>query len=107
YGGGYSDYLAAKAAERARWEARFAEEERAAARLEVVVTTTERAMAPTRARPDNEKFGWNLKAEGRERQVARRIRNASVRLDELRASRVAEPPPPLSFAGIPAGSHLL
>jgi len=106
-GGGYSDYLAAKAAERRRWEARFAEETREEARLEHVVTTTAGSMALTRTRPDNEKFGWNLKAEGRERQVARRIRNAEGRLDELRASRVGEPPPPLSFGGIPAGSHVL
>jgi macrolide transport system ATP-binding/permease protein len=64
-------------------------------------------MRLTRSRPDNEKFGWYLKGQGRERQVARRIRNASVRLDELRDSRVGEPPPPLSFAGIPSGSHVL
>ncbi|QNO37119.1 ABC-F family ATP-binding cassette domain-containing protein [Protaetiibacter sp. SSC-01] len=107
YGGGYSDYLAAKAAERARWEARFVDEEREQARLEVTVTTTERAMASTRVRPDNEKFGWNIKAAGRERQVARRIRNAAVRLDTLREGRVGEPPALLSFAGIPRGSHLL
>jgi len=107
YGGGYSDYLAAKAAERARWEARFVEEEREAARLGVVVTTTESSMPLTRSRPDNEKFGWYLKGQNRERQVARRIRNASVRLDELRDSRVDEPPPPLSFAGIPSGSQVL
>ncbi len=107
YGGGYSDYLAAKEAERARWEARFAEERDEEARLEVVVTTTESSMRLTRSRPDNEKFGWYLKGQGRERQVARRIRNASVRLDELRDSRVGEPPPPLSFTGIPAGSHVL
>jgi macrolide transport system ATP-binding/permease protein len=107
YGGGYSDYLAAKEAERARWEARFAEERDEEARLEHVVTTTESSMRLTRSRPDNEKFGWYLKGQGRERQVARRIRNASVRLDELRDSRVGEPPPPLSFAGIPSGSHVL
>ena len=107
YGGGYSEYLAAKAAERARWEARFAEEALEEARLEVTVATTASRGALTRTRPDNEKFGWNLKAEGRERQVARRIRNAAVRLDDLRASRVGEPPPPLSFSGIPSGSQVL
>ncbi|MGN6272615.1 MAG: ABC-F family ATP-binding cassette domain-containing protein [Protaetiibacter sp.] len=107
YGGGYSDYVAAKAAERARWEARFVEEERELARLEDTVTTTASAMSLTRTRPDNEKFGWYLKGQNRERQVARRVRNAAVRLDELNESRVGEPPPPLSFAGIPSGSHLL
>ncbi|MCS0499586.1 ATP-binding cassette domain-containing protein [Protaetiibacter sp. 10F1B-8-1] len=107
FGGGYSDYLAAKAAERARWEARFAEEARAEERLERSMATAASGTTTTRVRPDNEKFGWNLKAENRERQAARRIRDAAGRLDDLRASRVGEPPPPLSFAGIPAGTHPL
>ena len=39
--------------------------------------------------------------------MARRIRNAEVRLETLRGARVGEPPPLLSFAGIPSGSHVL
>ncbi|MFT4284630.1 MAG: ATP-binding cassette domain-containing protein, partial [Protaetiibacter sp.] len=60
-----------------------------------------------RARRDNEKMGYDFKADHHQQQVARRIRNAAVRLDDLRDARVGEPPPLLSFAGIPAGSHLL
>jgi len=107
YGGGYTDYLAAKTAERARWEARFAEEGREEARLEHAVAVTARELAPGRARRDNEKMGYDFKADHHQQQVARRIRNAAVRLDDLRDARVGEPPPQLSFAGIPAGSHLL
>jgi macrolide transport system ATP-binding/permease protein len=107
YGGGYSDYLAAKAAERARWEARFAEEEREEIRLEHAVAVTARELAPGRARRDNEKMGYDFRADHHQQQVARRIRNAAGRLDGLRESRVGEPPPPLSFTGIPSGSHLL
>ena len=107
YGGGYTDYLAAKTAERARWEARFAEEGREEARLEHAVAVTARELAPGRARRDNEKMGYDFKADHHQQQVARRIRNAAVRLDDLRDARVGEPPPLLSFAGIPAGSHLL
>ncbi len=107
YGGGYSDYLAAKAAERARWEARFAEEEQEQAQLEHAVAVTARELAPGRPRRDNEKMGYDFKADHHQQQVARRIRNAAGRLDELRASRVDEPPPLLSFGGIPSGSHLL
>ncbi len=107
YGGGYSDYLAAKAAERARWEERFAEEELQEARLEHVVGVTARELAPGRARRDNEKMGYDFKAGHHQHQVARRIRNAEVRLETLRGARVGEPPPLLSFAGIPSGSHVL
>src|SRR5690606_2491197 len=107
YGGGYSDYLAAKAAERARWEARFAEEGRDQARLEHAVAVTARELAHGRDRRDNDKMAYDFKSGTHQRQVARRVRNAEVRLEELRASRVAEPPPLLSFAGIPAGPHVL
>ena len=107
YGGGYSDYLAAKAAERARWETRFTEEQHEEARLEHIVGETARALAPGRERRDNDKMGYDFKAGTHQRQVARRIRSAENSLETLRASRVGEPPPPLRFAGIPAGSHVL
>jgi len=107
YGGGYTDYLAAKAAERARWEARFADEEKEQGRLEHAVAVTARELAPGRPRRDNEKMGYDFKADHHQQQVARRIRNAAVRLDDLRDSRIGEPPPLLTFAGIPSGSHLL
>src|SRR5699024_856087 len=42
-----------------------------------------------------------------DRQVRRRVRNAEGRLDDLLASRVSEPAPLLSFAGIPSGSQVL
>lgn len=107
YGGGYTEYLAAKAAERARWEARFADEEKELAHLEHAVSVTARELAPNRPRRDNEKMGYDFKADHHQQQVARRIRNAAGRLDELRDSRVGEPPRLLTFAGIPSGSHLL
>ncbi len=107
YGGGYTEYLAAKAAERARWEARFADEEKELGRLEHAVAVTARELAPGRPRRDNEKMGYDFKADHHQQQVARRIRNAAVRVHDLRESRVGEPPPLLSFAGIPSGSHLL
>lgn len=106
-GGGYTEYLAAKAAERARWEARFADEERELGRLEHAVAVTARELAPNRPRRDNEKMGYDFRADHHQQQVARRIRNAAVRLDGLRDAHLGEPPPLLTFAGIPAGSHLL
>ncbi len=107
YGGGYSDYLAEKAAERARWEAQFAAEEKELASLEHSVSVTARQVAPGRGPRDNDKFLYDFKAGNVARQISRRVRNAQGRLDELEADRVDEPPVLLSFAGIPSGSHVL
>lgn len=105
FGGGYTDYLAAKAAERARWEQQFAEEETEVARLEVAVATTARDINHDRPIRDNNKMAFGMRGDRVEQQISRRIQNAHARLDDLVHTRVAEPTPILSFAGIPRGSH--
>ena len=107
YGGNYTDYLAAKAAERARWEAQFAAEELELARLEDAVAVGARSIDRGVGPRDNDRMSAGVKKETLQHQVARRIRNAQGRLDELTGSRAAEPPSALSFAGIPRGSHVL
>ena len=107
YGGSYTDYLAAKAAERARWEAQFAAEELELVRLEESVAVGARSIDRHVGPRDNDKFAAGFKAGTLQRQVSRRIRNSQGRLDELVDSRVDEPPAALSFAGIPRGSHVL
>lgn len=107
YGGNYSSYLTEKAAERARWEAQFAAEEKELAQLQVGVDVTARAIATGRQRTDNDKMQFDFKTGKLQKQVARRVRNARSRFDELESGRVAEPPAKLAFAGIPAGSHLI
>ena len=107
YGGGYSDYLAAKAEERRRWEVRFAEEERELAALEHAVAVTARRVAPGRAMRDRNKMSYGNLGNNVEAQTARRIRNAAGRLSNAHAAHIDEPPAPLAFAGIPSGSHLL
>lgn len=107
YGGGYTDYLAAKAAERARWEAQFAAEEVELARLGEQVAVGARSIDRNVGPRDNDKFAAGFKAGTLQRQVSRRIRNAQGRLDELVDDRVEEPPAALSFAGIPRGSQVL
>jgi len=107
YGGSYTDYLAAKAAERARWEQQFVAEELELARLHESVEVGARNVAHNRAPRDNDKFLRDFKKDHVQGQIARRVRNAQGRVDELEAGRVEEPPAALRFAGIPHGSHLL
>lgn len=107
FGGNYSDYLRAKADERARWEAQFASDEKHAAALTLALSTTARSIDTGRGPRDNDKFLYNFKGGNIDRQVRRRIRNTQGRLDDLEAGRVGEPPPLLSFTGIPSGSQVL
>ena len=107
FGGGYSDYLLAKAAERARWEQQFAEEGAELDRLELAVATTARDINHDRLIRDKNKMAFGMRGDRVEQQISRRIQNAQARLDYLSETRVAEPAPPLAFAGIPKGSHVL
>ncbi|MET7648385.1 ABC-F family ATP-binding cassette domain-containing protein [Streptomyces sp. NPDC005426] len=97
YGGGYSTYLAEKRAERARWERRYTEEQQELEALRRSADVTARMVAPDRAPRDNEKMGYGVRAGRVQSQIARRVRNASRRLEELERDRIAEPPAPLRF----------
>ncbi|MEW2175921.1 ATP-binding cassette domain-containing protein [Streptomyces sp. NPDC005406] len=97
YGGDYSAYLTEKRAERARWERRHAEEQQELQSLRHSADVTARMVAPDRGPRDNEKMGYGLRAGRVQSQIARRVRNASRRLEELERNRIGEPPPPLRF----------
>ena len=105
--GPYTEYLAAKAAERARWEAQYADEQDELKRLKLAVDVTTRTIAPGRAPRDNDKFLYDFKAGKQQKAITRRVRNAEGRLDELRENQVRKPQAQLTFAGIPSGSHAL
>lgn len=107
FGGNYTDYLAAKAAERTRWEQQFAAERKELNRLQNAVQVTARSIDGTRGPRDNDKFLFDFKAGKIAQQVSRRVRNAQGRLDDLVENQVDKPSPVLSFAGIPHGSHAL
>ncbi|GGR57406.1 MULTISPECIES: ABC-F family ATP-binding cassette domain-containing protein [Streptomyces] len=98
YGGGYTAYLGEKRAERARWERRYAEEQRELAELRKAAGVTAHRVAPDRGRTDNEKMGYGHRAGRVQNQISRRVRDATRRLEELERARVAEPPRPLRFA---------
>lgn len=107
FGGSFSEYLAVRADERARWERQHEAEQAELRRLRAAVAESARSVAHGRAPTDNDKFLKHFKREGVEQAVSRRVRNAEVRLGELECTPVARPPAPLSFAGIPSGSHVL
>ncbi|MEU9591604.1 ABC-F family ATP-binding cassette domain-containing protein [Streptomyces sp. NPDC048193] len=98
YGGNYSAYLSEKHAERRRWERRYAEEGQQLEELRRSVGVTAHRVAPDRGRVDNEKMGYGLRAGRVQKQISRRVRNATRRLEELERARVPEPPRPLRFA---------
>ncbi|MFF4097729.1 ABC-F family ATP-binding cassette domain-containing protein [Streptomyces sp. NPDC001834] len=97
YGGTYSAYQAERHAERQRWERRYAEEQEELAALRRSARVTARVVAPNRERRDNEKMMYGLRGERVQSQIARRVRNATRRLDELERGQVGEPPRPLRF----------
>ena len=103
FGGGYSAYLAEKAAERARWEKQFADEQAELVALKRAVDVTARSIAWSGKVRDNDKFVKSYKGNTLDRQISRRIRNADGRLGELTRTQVRKPPKPLGFTGIPAG----
>ncbi|HEY4267439.1 MAG TPA: ABC-F family ATP-binding cassette domain-containing protein [Galbitalea sp.] len=103
--GAYTAYLAAKADERARWEAQFSDEQDELKQLKLAVDVTTRTIAPGRGPRDNDKFLYDFKAGKQQKAITRRVRNAEGRLEELRERQVRKPPAILSFGGIPKGSH--
>jgi macrolide transport system ATP-binding/permease protein len=107
FGGGYSAYLAEKAAERQRWEKQYADEQSELAALKHAVDVTARSIAWSGKVRDNDKFVKSYKGNTLDRQISRRVRNADGRLDELTKSQVRKPPKPLGFSGIPAGFQRL
>lgn len=107
FGGGYSDYLAEKAAERMRWEKQYADEQEELKALKHSVDVTARSIAWSGKIRDNDKFVKAVKGNALDRQISRRVRNAEGRLEELRAGQVRKPPAPLGFSGIPSGFQVL
>ena len=99
--GNYSDHLQQRRAERERWEQRFAaeQEELSALRHEAAVTarTTNRKSTPRTEGRGAKKFYADRDAK----VTARRVRNATVRLEGLEREQVRKPPALLAFGGLP------
>ncbi|MEV0052212.1 ABC-F family ATP-binding cassette domain-containing protein [Saccharopolyspora shandongensis] len=105
YGGGYSDYLAQRRADRERWQRRYVEEQEEIAALRDSLGVTAHQVAPNRAKRDNEKMGYGHRAGRVQNQIARRVRNAARRLEELERQQVPAPPQPLRFCPDSLAEH--
>ena len=99
YGGGYSDYLRAKRAERLRWEQAWARRQDEIAALRVSVAVTAHRVAPGRPMRDRNKPAYDRNRGRVQSSISSRVRNARLRLDQLLADPIRKPPPPLRFAG--------
>ncbi|KQM82758.1 ATP-binding cassette domain-containing protein [Agromyces sp. Leaf222] len=109
FGGGFTEFLAVKADERQRWQRQYESEQQEllGLRADLDRSGAARTVAHGRAATDNDKFIRHFKGENVDRTIARRVRNAEVRLEVLERDQVPKPPAPLTFAGIPQGSHAL
>ncbi|MFI0467168.1 ABC-F family ATP-binding cassette domain-containing protein [Saccharopolyspora sp. 5N102] len=105
YGGGYSDYLAQRLADRERWQRRYVEEQEEIAALRDSLGVTAHQVAPNRAKRDNEKMGYGHRAGRVQNQIARRVRNSARRLEELERQQVSAPPQPLRFCPDSLAEH--
>lgn len=97
YGGRYTDYLVAKAAERQRWEQAYEHWQDEHNRLERLTRGTVHKIAPNRAPSDNDKFVVKFKGQRVDATVRRRVRDAEQRLKALDEERVPKPPKPVRF----------
>jgi len=97
YGGGFSDFLAHKRDARRRWEETYRIEQERMAGLRRATATTARDVAHNRPPRDGDRYIYGFKGANVERSIARRVRNASMRLERLEREQVRKPPKPLRF----------
>ncbi|WP_338087142.1 ABC-F family ATP-binding cassette domain-containing protein [Nonomuraea zeae] len=109
FGGGYTGFLTAKAAARARWEQSYATWQEELRQLREHTATTAHRVAPGRVMRDNNKMAYDRNAGRVQSSVASRVRNAYERLRRLEENPVPRPPDPLRFHGTftsrPEDSH--
>ncbi|MFD1940090.1 ribosomal protection-like ABC-F family protein [Nonomuraea mangrovi] len=99
FGGGYSGFLADKAAARQRWEQSYAAWLEEVGQVREFAATTAHRVAAGRAMKDNNKMAYDRNAGRVQSSVASRVRNAQERLRRLEEDPVPRPPEPLRFAG--------
>ncbi len=97
FSGGYSDYLRAKQASRARWEEAFLAQQEELNGLRRTAATTARSVGHNRPPKDNDKFLYYKKGQNVARTVSRRVKDAEKRIELLERDQVPKPPKPLSF----------
>lgn len=105
WSGSFSDYLAARAHERRRWEKQYRDEQAEIAELaarRASSHTVGHVGAPPRTEVRSAKKFYS---DRNARVVSRRVRDAEQRLEEARANQVRKPPATLDFAGLDVGGR--
>ncbi len=97
YKGNYASYHRAKVAERAKWEADFADQQEEMKALRLAIKETARRNDNYRAHTDGDKLLMNIKKATHANTVSKRIRTAEERLKRIEQSPIPRPPKPLAF----------
>ncbi|MDL5159347.1 ABC-F family ATP-binding cassette domain-containing protein [Actinomycetospora termitidis] len=98
FGGSFTEYLAAQADSRRRWEETFVAQQEEIAALRERTHVDLRSVAAGRGPTDNDKFITKFKGAGVERARARRVHDAERRLEVAEREALPKPPAPLRFA---------
>ncbi len=98
-GGGYTAYLAAKAAARQRWETAYRDWQDEHDRLTALARgSAQRIGHDNRAARDNDKYAPHFFGNRVDAAVSRRVKDAQQRLADLDRDKVLKPPAPLRFS---------
>ncbi len=95
FGGGWSDYEAARADARRRWEQAYAEQQEELARLRAATRIGTSAIAHDRGPTDGDKYIYGFKGARVEQTLSRRKKDAQRRLEVAEREQARKPPAPL------------
>ena len=97
YEGNYDAYLAAKVAERAKWEEDYARQQEEIAALRQRMRETARQVAHNRMPKDGDKLQYNFKGGRVQQTISRNVRAAEEQLKRIEENPIPKPPRPLHF----------
>ena len=106
YGGDYSAYARARAAERAALEQAYARQQEEMAALQKAARSSARQVGHNRPPTDNDKFAKAFFKGRVESTISRKVRNAEQALEVLRANAIPKPSKPLAFTAAFEGDAL-
>ena len=97
FGGGWSDYEAARAEARRRWEQTYADQQEELTRLRAATRIGTGAIAHDRGPTDGDKYIYSFKGGRVDQTLARRKKDAQRRLGIAEREQLGKPPAPLRF----------
>ena len=111
FGGGWSEYVAARDDARRRWEAAYEAQQEELDRLRAATRIGTAQIAHNRGPTDNDKFIYKFKGAKVESTLARRKKDAQRRFDAAEREQIRKPPKALTFrrplAEVGAGGRLV